>query len=69
MFRFINTYTQFNLSTVKYFIMDIMDKKYLIESPPTRPTLSFALFIKEQTTGISGLKVTEKMAELAKKWA
>ena len=66
MFRFINTYTQFNLSTAKYIIRN---KKYLIEAPPARPTNSWVLFLKEQTKGISGKSVTEKMTELSKKWA
>ena len=56
MFRFINTYTQFNLSTAKYIIRN---KKYLIEAPPARPTSSWGLFVKEQTKGISGKSVTE----------
>ena len=66
MFRFINTYTQFNLSTAKYIIRN---KKYLIEAPPARPTNSWGLFVKEQTKGISGKSVTEKSVELSKKWA
>ena len=66
MFRFLNTFTLFNLSSAKYIIKN---KKYLIDAPPAKPSNAWALFTKEQTTGLSGMKMAEKMAELSKKWA
>ena len=50
---------------VKYIIHK---KAYLIEAPPPRPSSAYNLFVKDQLSGKKGIKVTDAMSDIAKKW-